>query len=111
MKPLRIAVLILIGLLCQSIALAGDIDPYVSSLKTSLNLNEQQAQELNNIFTEAREKTQTLRKEIRDINKKKQARIDAVLTSEQKKKYEDMKNPSFPAEAEPPQMMPMGIEP
>jgi uncharacterized protein involved in exopolysaccharide biosynthesis len=111
MKPLRIAALILIGLLIDTIALAVDINPRVASLITPLNLSEQQIQELNKVFTETHDKVESLRKEIREANKKKQARIDAVLTSEQKKKYEDMKNPSFPAEAEPPQMMPMGIEP
>jgi hypothetical protein len=73
---------------------------------TSLRLNQRQIQELNKIFTEAREKTQALRKEIREVNQKKQTRIDAVLTSEQKKKYENIKNPIFPVEAEPPQMIP-----
>jgi hypothetical protein len=111
MKISLAGTVILIGLLMDIVALAGVIDPHVTALKTPLGLSEKQTQELNDIFTEAHDKTQALRNEIKEINKKKQTRIDAVLTTEQKKKRQDMQDPSFPSEANPPQMMPMGIEP
>jgi Skp family chaperone for outer membrane proteins len=111
MQPLRTFVLIIIGLLTSTMALSDAIDPSVASLKDPLSLSEQQTQDLSKIFKEARDKLQSLRKEMKAINKNKQAQIDAVLTPDQKKKYEEIKNPSLPPESEPPQVAPMGSEP
>jgi hypothetical protein len=105
MNQLRTAVFMLIGLLANTVALGEGLDPNVASLKAPLGLSEQQAQELSVAYKEARDRMQALRKEMKEVNKTKQAKIDAALTPEQKKKYEEMRNPSLPAEAGPPPLM------
>ncbi|MEQ1546893.1 hypothetical protein [Methyloglobulus sp.] len=111
MKILQaVALIILFGILTNKLAVAADkIDPYVASLKSALSLNEKQTQELNKVFTETHDKIQALRKEIRDISKKRQVHLDAVLTPKQKKKYEEMQTINFPAAAAPPPIM-TGVE-
>ena len=45
-------------------------------------------QELDKIFKETNVKREELRKELKDLSKKRQERINAVLTQEQLEKYE-----------------------
>jgi Skp family chaperone for outer membrane proteins len=111
MKKLRAAILILIGVSTNAIALINAVDPHVAALNIPLKLSKQQAQKLNKVFTETQDKIQALRKEIKAVNKERQIGIDAILTTEQKKKYEDMITPKLPLDGEPPQRMPMAIEP
>jgi hypothetical protein len=106
MQPLRATVLILFGLSLSPIALGDAISQRVTSLKSSLNLDEKQTQELTKIYREADEKAMTLRKQLQEVNKNKKAKMDAILTPEQKKKYQESSTPSLPPEAEPPQPMP-----
>ncbi|SJM89446.1 hypothetical protein CRENPOLYSF2_1160021 [Crenothrix polyspora] len=95
MKTLLSGIWIFVGLLIDKVSLAGATDPHVVALKIQLNLSERQAQELNEVFIQTRDKSQVLRKKIIEIDKKKRARIDAVLTAEQKKKYQNIMNPRF----------------
>ncbi len=111
MQPIRATVLILIGLSLSTIVLGDAISQRVASLKSSLNLDEKQTQELTKIYREADEQAATLRKQLQEVNKNKRAKMDAILTSEQKKKYQEASVPSFPQEAEPPQRMPMENQP
>ncbi|WP_394752710.1 hypothetical protein [Crenothrix sp.] len=99
MKTLLSGLWIFMGLFIDKVSLAGATDPNVAVLKAQLNLSERQAQELNEVFIQTRDKAQVLRKKIIDIDKKKRARIDAVLTAEQKKKYQNIMNPRFSLEA------------
>ena len=76
---------------------ADKLEPNVQQLKKQLNLTEQQAQQLNQIFLDSnaqrRELTdqqRALHKKSMDIQKNKRERINAVLTPEQSKKYEQI---------------------
>jgi hypothetical protein len=99
MKTLLSGIWIFVGLLIDRVSLDGATDPHVAALKTQLNLSERQAQELNELFIQTRDKSQVLRKKIIEIDKKKRAHIEAVLTAEQKKKYQNIMNPRFTVEA------------
>jgi len=110
MKRLQTVVFVVAGLLAGSAAWAEALDPRVQSMKEQLNLTDKQTQDLDKIFKETRAKQKALRKELLDLQKKQQEEMDAVLTAEQKKKYEDMSGePPPPMGAEPPQ--PMSAEP
>jgi len=74
---------------------APQLDPVLWSLKEQLSLTEQQTQELNKIFKETGAKEDALRKELRDLDTKREERINAILTQEQRAKYE-RKNEEFP---------------
>lgn len=111
MKQLRAIVFILLGVLAGTPVLAAGLDPQVASLKKELGLSDQQAQEWDKINKETRQIMQEHKKAMMEANKQKKAKIDALLTAEQKKKYEDMLNPPMPAESQPPQMMPMEAPP
>jgi len=83
------------GLLAGAAAHAGvdkpaapQLEPGVLHLKEKLSLTEQQIQELDKLFKEARAKRDVLTKELRDISQKRQERMNAVLTQEQRKLYE-----------------------
>ena len=67
---------------------APQLDPVVRRLKEQLSLTEQQTQELDKSFKETNVKWKELIKELKDLSKKRQERINAVLTQEQLEKYE-----------------------
>jgi predicted DNA-binding WGR domain protein len=90
-----------------AVAMAAGLDPQMAALKKDLGLSDQQAQDWDKINKEARQIMQEHKKAILEANKQKKAKIDALLTAEQKKKYQDMLNPPMPAESQPPQMAPM----
>ena len=76
---------------------ADKLEPNVQKLKKQLNLTEQQAQQLNQIFLDSnaqrRELTdqqRAIHKKSMDIQKNRRERINAVLTPEQAKKYEQI---------------------
>jgi|APLak6261659701_1056019.scaffolds.fasta_scaffold01688_3 hypothetical protein len=73
------------------------LEPNVQKLKKQLNLTEQQAQQLNQIFLDSNAQRRALtdqqrafHKKSMDIQKSKLERINAVLTPEQAKKYEQI---------------------
>jgi len=70
--------------------------------KEQLSLTEQQTEKLDKIFKETRTKREVLMKDLRDISKKRQERINAVLTQEQLEKYEQnrRKVPEHPEQLE-----------
>lgn len=102
MRTLPKVVCVLIGALIGSSAIAEELDPRVAALKTDLNLSEKQTKKLNDVFVETYDEIHSLRQEIIELTKKKQESINEILTAEQKKKYEALTAPSFPAEAQPP---------
>lgn len=86
------------GLLACTTANAGvdnpaakQIDSSVLRLKKQLSLTEQQAQELKKIFKEAQAKQEVVITQLRDLSKKKQERMNEILTQEQKEKYEELR--------------------
>ena len=107
MKQLRAIAFLLLGLMTGTAVLAAGLDPQVTALKKELGLSDQQAQDWDKINQEARKVMQEHKKAMIEANKQKKAKIDALLTAEQKKKYQDILNPPMPAESQPPQMMPM----
>jgi len=82
---------------------APQLDPYVVILKEQLSLTGQQTQELDKIFNETNVKREVLRKELKDLSKKRQERINAVLTQEQLEKYEQDREgfPEHPGQPKP----------
>ncbi|MGZ8918143.1 MAG: hypothetical protein ACXW0T_07975, partial [Methylobacter sp.] len=77
------------------------LDPGVQRLKEQLNLTGQQTQELDNIFKENRTEREVLTKELQNLYKKRQERINAVLTQEQLEKYEQKREaPDHPGQSE-----------
>lgn len=111
MKPLRITACILLGLLVGATVYAAGLDPQIEAVKKELGLSDQQAQDWDKINQETRKIMQEHKKAMLAANKDKKAKIDALLTPEQKKKYQDYLNPPMPAESQPPQMMPMEAAP
>ena len=76
---------------------ADKLEPNVQKLKKQLNLTEQQAQQLNQILLDSNAQRRALTNQQRalykksmDIQKNKRERINAVLTAEQAKKYEQI---------------------
>lgn len=106
MKPLRTTACLLLGLLAGTAAYAAGLDPQVEALKKELGLSDQQAQDWDKINQETRKIMLEHKKAMLAANKDKKTKIDALLTPEQKKKYQDYLNPPMPAESQPPQMMP-----
>lgn len=82
---------------------APQLDPGVRRLKEQLSLTGQQTQELDKSFKETHTKREVLMKELRDLSKKSQERIKAVLTQEQLEKYERRHTevPEHPGQPEP----------
>lgn len=100
------------SLAISQIVNAAGLDSRVASLKKQLKLSDQQTAELDKVYKETRERVRTIKQEIRDIEKEKQLRMEAMLTPEQAKLYEDSKKPKENAEVTPEAMMlPMGIQP
>ncbi|MGH8513027.1 MAG: hypothetical protein ACREXY_03900 [Gammaproteobacteria bacterium] len=102
MKLLQTAVFVLAGVLASTAIAAEALDPGVQELKESLSLSEKQIQELDKIFKEVRTKREAQLKERREMYRKMQERIAAVLTKEQAEKYENMRSqpPPHPREEE-----------
>jgi hypothetical protein len=76
---------------------ADKLEPNVQKLKKQLNLTEQQAQQLNQIFLDTNAQRRELTNQQRDLHKKTMdlqknriERINTVLTAEQAKKYEQI---------------------
>ena len=111
MKPLRATACILIGLLAGATVYAAGLDPQIEAVKKELGLSDQQAQDWDKINQETRKIMLEHKKAMLAANKDKKAKIDALLTPEQKKKYQDYLNPPMPTESQPPQMMPMEAAP
>jgi hypothetical protein len=111
MKPLQATACLLLGLLTGAAVYAAGLDQQMLSLKKELGLSDQQAQDWDKINQETRKVMKEHKKAMLAANKDKKAKIDALLTPEQKKKYQDMLNPPMPAESQPPQMMPMEAAP
>jgi hypothetical protein len=82
---------------------APQLDPGVRRLKEQLSLTGQQTQELDKIFKENRAKREVLTNELRNLYKKRQEHINAVLTQEQLEKYEQKRRevPEHPGQTEP----------
>ncbi|MDD5412275.1 MAG: hypothetical protein PHF31_12845 [Methylobacter sp.] len=85
---------------------APQLELGVRRLKEELNLTEQQTQELDKIFKETRAKREVLSSELREISKKRQERMNAVLTQEQREIYEQKRwevpeHPGKPERSEP----------
>ena len=85
---------------------APQLEPGVRRLKEQLSLSEEQTQELNMAFKETRVKREVLTKELRDISEKRKERMNAVLTKEQREKYEKAlwelpQHPGKPEQSEP----------
>ena len=84
----------------------SQIEPAVLSLKEQLSLTEQQTQELDKIFKETRTKREVITTKLRDISKKRQEGMNAILTQEQREKYEKIRwevpaHPGKPQRSEP----------
>jgi uncharacterized protein involved in exopolysaccharide biosynthesis len=78
---------------------ADKMDPQVQSLKKQLSLTEQQARKLNEIFKDTNAQREALyaeraaiRNHLFDLHKKNLERINGVLTSDQAKKYEQIRS-------------------
>ena len=110
MKLLPTVVFVAAGLLAGSAARAEALDPRAQSMKEQLNLTDKQTQDLDKLFKETRAKQKALRKELQDLRKNQKERMDAILTAEQKKKYEELENEPPPAMG-PEITEPMGAEP
>jgi hypothetical protein len=102
MKLLQTAVFVAAALLASTAARAESVDPRAQTLKEQLNLNDKQTKELDKLFKDTRAKQKALRKQLSDLYKNQEERINTVLTAEQKKKYEEMSNEPPPSES--PQM-------
>jgi Spy/CpxP family protein refolding chaperone len=68
---------------------ASRLEPGVQRLKEQLSLTEHQTQELDKIFKEHRAEREAVITEIRNSTKKSKERMNAVLTQEQRKIYEE----------------------
>lgn len=100
------------SLAISQIVNAAGLDSRVASLKKQLKLSDQQTAELDKVYKETRERVRTIKQEIRDIEKEKQLRMEAMLTPEQAKLYEESKKPKNDAEISSDAMMlPMGVQP
>jgi Spy/CpxP family protein refolding chaperone len=71
---------------------APQLEPGVRRLQKKISLTEQQTQELDKIFKEARAKGEALKTELRDLYKTRQERMNAVLTQEQREIYEQKRS-------------------
>jgi Spy/CpxP family protein refolding chaperone len=76
---------------------AGKLEPNVQKLKKQLNLTEQQTQQLNQVILDTNaqrraltDQQRTLHIKSMDLQKNKLERINAILTPEQAKKYEQI---------------------
>jgi hypothetical protein len=78
---------------------ASQLEPGVLRLKEQLSLTEQQTQELDKIFKENRAKREVLTTKLRDISKKREERMNAVLTKEQREIYEKKRWEDVPEHA------------
>ena len=78
------------------------LDPFLRYLKGALSLTEQQTQELDKIFKENLAKREPLKKELQDLYKQRQERINTVLTQEQLEKYQQSRKavPEHPGQPE-----------
>ncbi|MFA5924325.1 MAG: hypothetical protein WC856_24045 [Methylococcaceae bacterium] len=88
----------------------SQLDPVVRSLKKQLRLTKKQTNKLNEIFQDTRAQQEALnpqraalRNQSMELQKKKMEQINAVLTAEQAKKYEQIRSepPSEVMEAHP----------
>lgn len=77
----------------------SQLDPIVRSLKKQLRLTKKQTNKLNEIFQDTRAQQEALnpqraalRKQSMELQKKKMEQINAVLTAEQAKKYEQIRS-------------------
>jgi len=59
-------------------------------LQTELKLSDQQKEEVNKIFEEARPQLEALRKQGQELREKMRTRLKAVLTAEQMEKFEKL---------------------
>ncbi|NOT12740.1 MAG: hypothetical protein HOP23_13050 [Methylococcaceae bacterium] len=75
------------SLVISQIVNATGLDSRVASFKKQLKLSDQQTAELDKVYQETRERVRTIKQEIRDIEKEKQYRLEAMLTPEQAKLY------------------------
>jgi Spy/CpxP family protein refolding chaperone len=85
---------------------ATQLDPGVKRLKEQLSLTEQQTQELDKVFKDARAKREVLTTKLREISKTREDRMNAVLTKEQREIYEQKRwevpeHPGKPERSEP----------
>ena len=80
----------------------AQLDPFLRYLKGALSLTEQQTQELDKIFKENLAKREPLKKELQDLYKQRQERINTVLTQEQLEKYQQSRKavPEHPGRPE-----------
>jgi Spy/CpxP family protein refolding chaperone len=67
---------------------APQLEHSVRRLQEELSLTEQQTKDLDKIFKEARAKREVLATELRDLSIKRQERMNAILTQEQRELYE-----------------------
>lgn len=102
MKLLQTALFVVAGVLASTAIGADALDPGVQALKESLSLTEKQIPELDKIFKEFGAKREAQFKERRELYRKMQEQIAAVLTKEQARKYENMRSqpPPHPKEEE-----------
>jgi uncharacterized protein involved in exopolysaccharide biosynthesis len=110
MKLLPTVVLVLAGLLAgtavwadtktPSVQVSADkIDPQVQSLKKQLSLTEQQTKKLNEIFQDTNTQRKALyaqraalQKQMFELHDKNLERVNGVLTTDQAKKYEQIRS-------------------